>query len=125
MEEHKCPRRDELGAANTVFKLPESDTWSSDGACSYCGSMNPDTFMQHLEDEDIELGPTDKSYKVYVEGAGKNSKFYFQHLSKPQKLRFVELLNEKKLKIGYPGHFYVNPFFMTTVPVGQKKKGEA
>lgn len=30
-------------------------------------------------------------------------KFYFQHLSEPQMLRFIEMLNEKKLKIGYPG----------------------
>lgn len=40
------------------------------------------------------------------------TKFYFQHLSVDQKKRFVELLNEKKIQIGYPGHFYVRPFFI-------------
>lgn len=39
------------------------------------------------------------------------TKFYFMHLSEEQMRRFVDLLNEKKLKMGEPGHFYVRPYF--------------
>jgi hypothetical protein len=51
------------------------------------------------------------------------TKFYFQHLSDEQKNRFIELLNERKFRIGYPGHFYVLPFFIgrkTPAPSGQR-----
>lgn len=108
--------------------------------CSYCGSLNPDDFMQALLNSD-QLGPTDKSYKVYVgkeytdEGAIKHwlelmgfcdehkdlvkpahdyAKFYFQHLSDQQKYDFVDLLNLKLIKIGYPGYFYRLPYFATS-----------
>lgn len=30
--------------------------------------------------------------------------------------RFVELLNEKKLKLDYPGYFYRAPFFIVRQP---------
>jgi len=104
-ESHLCPRREE---SNVVFKLPESDEWREDGTCSYCGSMNPTEFMKQTT-EGIELGPTDKSYKVYV---GKAQKFYFMHLTEDQKQRFVVLLNTQQLNIAYPGHFYVLPYFI-------------
>lgn len=98
--------------------------------------------MSRLEAGDVSLGPTDKNYKVYVKaiqgssqfkqsfrGEGDpggddpskwvwttretaDSKFYFQHLSPDQCKRFIELLNEKKLKIDYPGRFYRLPFFI-------------
>jgi hypothetical protein len=81
--------------------------------CSYCGSLNPDTFMQGLEEGKYTLTPTDKGYKVYVDGAGlSHDKFYFQHLSETQMLRFIELYNSKALKLGYPGHFYTLPYFI-------------
>jgi hypothetical protein len=114
-----CPRRGEVGGAG-VFKFPTSDRWrGDDNTCSYCGSLNQDWLMDRLEAGTIELGPTDKNYKVYVENAGGEPfnvhgapKFYFPHLSKAQRQRFVEMLNEKKIKIGAPGHFYVLPFFV-------------
>ena len=40
-------------------------------------------------------------------------KFYFQHLSPEQQNKFIELYNAKKMKLGYPGHFYSRPFFCT------------
>ncbi|HET9554895.1 MAG TPA: hypothetical protein VFP50_18160 [Anaeromyxobacteraceae bacterium] len=120
------------------------DTWRADGTCSYCGSLNEATLMARLEAGDVELTPTDKSYKVYVRNAGgdpfqqtyrdcpagspphmpdacehwvtretSETKFYFQHLDEQQRRRFVELLNEKKMKLGYPGHFYRLPFFIS------------
>lgn len=147
MTEIVCPRRVESGMANS---FPEPDIYrEEDDKCSYCGSLNPDTFMKRLEAGDIELGPTDKNYKAYVENKGGQSfkqhyrdcytgkedpgyksctgpddcthwitreqehgKFYFQHLSVEQRKRFVELLNEKKLHIGMPGHFYTRLFFI-------------
>lgn len=143
-----CPRRVEDGTdqddSPLVMSGANKDEYRPpDNTCTYCGSFNPDTLMQRLEAGDVELGPTDKSYKVYVRNMGgenfkqthrdddkpfaghgnpvhnwitretDQTKFYFQHLSVEQKKRFVELLNEKKLKIGYPGHFYVSPFFIS------------
>lgn len=42
----------------------------SDNSCSYCGSLNNDYLMERLERGDVEVGPTDKSYKVYVRNRG-------------------------------------------------------
>jgi len=113
-----CPRGP---GGNSPFAAPfngEAD-WREDGTCSYCGSLNPDLLFAQIE-KGAELGPTDKSYKIYVRlvdhqvrGAGK---FYFQHLSDEQQVRFVELYNAHQLKIGMPGHFYTLPFFMTLKP---------
>jgi hypothetical protein len=88
------------------------DMWHPDETCSFCGSLNPDKLMRLLEAGTVELGPTDKNYKAYVDIELGTKKFYFVHLSEAQMRRFVELLNERKLKIGYPGHFYVKPFFI-------------
>jgi hypothetical protein len=53
------------------------------------------------------------------------AKFYFPHLSKAQRLEFVDMLNVKNghpdlapdgtppLRVGYPGHFYAPPFFIS------------
>lgn len=154
---HTCGRRAENGMDNPNSPLRGSgrdlDTYRDDNTCSYCGSFNPDTLMQRLEVGDVELGPTDKNYKVYLMNAGgeafkqtyrdcptdrkivdgkeittkcsgpdtcthwvtremSQAKFYFQHLSVDQKKRFIELLNEKKIKIGMPGHFYSRPYFI-------------
>lgn len=113
-----CPRRNhEIGPWEAGENL---DTWDireqmHNGLrarhCSFCGSLHPDDFMQAARDG-VELGPTDKSYKVYVNKPNGGSKFYFQHLSPEQRAEFVELLNAKKLSIGYPGHFYSPPFFV-------------
>jgi hypothetical protein len=111
-----------------------------DNTCQYCGSINPDVFMARIEAGTVELGPTDKSYKVYVVGEGfqqsfrdcpkdakctgpddcthwvtrphSHMKFYFEHLSFEQRSRFVDLFNEKKLKFEGGEGFYVLPFFM-------------
>lgn len=119
-----CPRAAENGAALAAMKPPFNGemVWREDATCSYCGSLNPDVFMARLEAGDVELGPTDKSYKVYIkdlEGkpvGGPAGKFYFQHLSPEQQGRFIELYNARKIKMGYPGHFYVSPFFCRPAP---------
>jgi len=87
--------------------------------CTFCGSMHPDDFMEAAR-TGAEIGPTDKSYKVYVQGWAPNGlnggKFYFQHLSAEQRKEFIDLLNAKTMNIGYPGHFYVLPFFAVPLP---------
>lgn len=103
-----CPRRmRELGPWEYKDDL---DHWRTDQTCSFCGSLHPDEFMKEVE-AGTQLSPTDKRYKVYV--AGMRWKFYFQHLSDEQMTRFIELLNAKKINIGYPGYFYTLPFFIS------------
>lgn len=123
------------------------DEYRGDDTCSFCGSLNPATLLARLEAGDVELGPTDKSYKVYVRNKGgaefkqtyrdcgneakctgpddcthwvtretDSTKFYFQHFDEAQQNRFIELYNEKRLQIGYPGHFYVRPYFTRPKP---------
>lgn len=112
--EHTCPRR------VLSISAEKPDTWREDGTCSYCGSMHPGEFIRRLGVGDIELGPTDKNYKVYVKNVGGEPapmKFYFQHLSREQRQEFVDLFNLRSgsagVKLGYPGYFYRLPFFMT------------
>jgi hypothetical protein len=71
--------------------------------------MNPDLFMQRVM-EGAVLGPTDKNYKVYIDGY---NKFYFEHMTQIQKLAFTKLLNDGLLKISNPGYFYKLPYFVT------------
>lgn len=140
---NNCPRRAESW---TGPHLQGNDVWDeADDTCSYCGSLNPDELLARIEAGTVELIPTDKNYKVYVENDGgemfkqhyrncydvgvkdcpgpaecehwvvketSRTKFYFQHFNQDQKRRFVELYNEKRMKLGYPGHFYVKPFFV-------------
>jgi hypothetical protein len=112
--------------------------------------------MKRIEEKTIELGPTDKSYKIYLQNKagpklkqsyrkdcdmGKpgskctgpddcvhwvteeqdHGKFYFQHLSEEQMKRFVDLYNDQTIKCGYPGYFYVNPFFMKSASSAETK----
>lgn len=119
-DKHWCPR----GAGpESPFKAPFNGEaeWHQDSICSYCGSLHPDVLISRLEAGDVELGPTDKSYKVYVKNAGGEQlpamKFYFDHFSAEQQNRFLELLNACSLKVGFPGHFYVLPFFLKPAAV--------
>ncbi len=44
--------------------------------------------------------------------ANRHAKFYFEHLSIDERRRFVDMVNQGKMKIGHPGRFYRPPFFM-------------
>lgn len=99
-----CPRRDENPHVQSVR---ESDVYE-DGTCKYCGSLLPDKFMALVENG-VVVEPTDKSYKAYID----SHKFYYRHLSEEQMIRFVELYNNKTMKVGHPGYFYNPPFFMS------------
>src|SRR5947208_1601935 len=57
---HPCPRQAES------FRPSQDTQWREDGTCSYCGSISPDALFKAINDG-CELGPTDKSYKVYVD----------------------------------------------------------
>lgn len=104
-----CPRRMELDPQDYAEGL---DHFGNDLLCSYCGSLEPREFMR-LAEASVELEPTDKPYKVYV--GDLNRKFYFQHLDSDQRKRFVDMINGRRLRMGYPGHFYVLPFFVERV----------
>lgn len=119
-QHHTCPRRAESGRDNPDSPFHGSginlDTWRDDAAgpcCSYCGSLQPERFLE-LARAGWIVGPTDKSYKAYLaedETSGRQSKFYFQHLSVEQQDEFIELHNAQQIKFGHPGGFYVTPFF--------------
>lgn len=63
-------------------------------------------------DDEIISGRYDRPIMGVAE-ATKRAKFYFQHFDVDEKKRFVELLNQKKMKVGFPGHFYQLPFFIS------------
>lgn len=70
-EKQTCPRR--MTDWGPWEREEELDNWKGKGGlvgqkgrrCSFCGSMHPDQFMQHLRDGAV-LGPTDKNYKAYL-----------------------------------------------------------
>lgn len=115
-----CPRRLENGNPEAYGGL-NSDTYREGRGglvgqargCSYCGSMSPDDFMEAVR-AGTKIGPTDKNYKAYV--GEMEGKFYFQHLSDDQKKEFIDLLNDKKVNLGYPGYFYNLPYFASVAP---------
>lgn len=71
-ELHLCPRRLENPGP---WNLSEQDLWEyghgfagQDGvgpSCSYCGSLEPDRFMELVE-QGWWVDPTDKTYKAYL-----------------------------------------------------------
>lgn len=110
-----CPRRQEVAGfpGQPGFDPSEenADTWIDD-RCSWCGSLNPSRFLEQVV-SDAEVGPTDKNYKVYLNNTDLGfTKFYFQHFDQTQRSMFIQLVNDNKVRYGYPGYFYVEPFFM-------------
>lgn len=134
-EDHHCPRGVESGSSGLAI-------WTKGETCNFCGSMHPAVVMERLEDGSIELGTTGKNYKAYlhpVEGSprclrcgraddcpGGNDpaawkweteetdfgKFYFQHFSREQQVRFVELLNAGKIRFKGGLRFNPLPYFI-------------
>lgn len=137
-----CPRRSENGMDRTdgpfVGAGTNLDTWERRSGmagspllplCSYCGSLNPADLMDGLQRQRYILGPTDKSYKIYIhendgsfmrEGDlqfpdGKTiAKFYTKHLSNDQAWMFHMLWQAGHLQFSYPGHFY-RPIYLPGV----------
>lgn len=106
----KCPMNN--GLPRAVFNFDEP-TWAEDRACSYCGSMHPDDFMQAVR-AGSPITTTDKRYKAYLNDY---KKFYFGHLSGEQQEEFVNLYNAGKLKFTGDRGFYRLPFFMAPATI--------
>lgn len=45
------------------------------------------------------------------EASSTEAKFYYQHLNVEQQDEFIFLYNDRRMTVGYPGHFYQPPFF--------------
>lgn len=134
-----CPQRLLNEGAHVKAHTP-SDQFGSDDTCSYCGSLNPETFIARIKAGDVEAVPTDKDYKAYLTNKGgapfslrhrtcsprecneapcthwtvssrEETKFYFVHLSIPQQEEFIALHNDSKINYAFPGHLYTTPFF--------------
>lgn len=67
-----------------------------DGNCSYCGSISPETFFDAIE-QGCELGPTDKSYKVYVDLIEEN----------PDEMKVVSAITHDPTSGGFGGSDWV------------------
>lgn len=113
---HNCPRRVES------FSYPQTvnvyDGWDTEGTCTYCGSLDASSFLDLLASGYI-LVPTDKNYKAYVEAPDKSGyigKFYYQHFTHEQRILFIEMYNEQRIKFGTPGYLYVRPYFCVIMP---------
>lgn len=76
-----CPRRNDMlsyAGYSPVFEPDREgeDTWKSGrgeqdfDCCSYCHSIKPEDVFAGIEDGTIELAPTDKGYKVYIDLVG-------------------------------------------------------
>ncbi|MEA2678047.1 MAG: hypothetical protein QOJ81_2188 [Chloroflexota bacterium] len=64
-----CPRRNEIGQG----AFPGPDHWREESSsyhlgptCSYCGSLSPESLFELIA-AGAKIGPTDKSYKIYVD----------------------------------------------------------
>jgi hypothetical protein len=115
-----CPRRmQEWGPWEKAENL---DHWRKDKTCSFCGSLNPDIFLDLLAKGRVAVTPTDKNYKAYVEGLGVFRKFYFQHFDFEQQDKFLEIYNTdpRPFRMSDPGYFYVLPFFAHRREVGHE-----
>jgi hypothetical protein len=78
-----CPRAIEDQGTNAIsFEFLNKP---DDGTCDYCGSLFGDEFMKRLEAGDVELGPTDKSYKVYVHNIGGKPFLQSHRIDEPSK----------------------------------------
>ncbi len=110
-----CPRRESLAFLNPEGS-PTPDSWSDDKTCGYCGSMRPEDVIALIESGSAEIGTTDKNYKIYVRRINSDDtetrKFYFQHFSVAQCVRFIELYNERKIQFSGGFGFSVFPYFM-------------
>jgi hypothetical protein len=62
---------------------------------------------------DVEEEWATKEAPLSGEHASQEAKFSYQHLSDEQRAEFIKLYNSKRMRVGYPGHFYPLPFFCT------------
>lgn len=82
------------------------------GTAKFRMAYRTDKRLDQLKPGDVVPDPNDQSLWTWAVREDQEGKFYFQHLTEAQMKRFVELLNEGKLRLGYPGRFYCRPFFI-------------
>jgi len=125
-----CDRGDQLGPTDKNYKvyvdLPEGepDRLRVVSHASFKPSTGGDLYARGadlseekrtiLQREGIAFREDDY-YQFSPRGSIKHAKFYFQHLTQAGCEKFIELLNTKRLNIGYPGRFYVLPFFCVPI----------
>jgi hypothetical protein len=94
--------------------------------CTYCGSLSPEAFLDAVK-AGAEIGPTDKSYKLYVEKRGEwGGKFYTPHfeLDQPRAQEFYDLWLAGRVTWGYPGHPYVRLYLPGVTPAAATAAAE-
>lgn len=79
------------------------------------GGLTQESVIQAILDG-ATIDPTDKDYKIYVKHEFGYDKAYFDKWDQEHKTKFISLFNEGKIKLGYPGYFYVLPFFTQSTP---------
>jgi hypothetical protein len=130
-DQFTCPRRVAEGRARTDSPFrgdgPGVDEWTKRAGlvgqplgCSYCGSLPADMFMEQVR-SGAETGPTDKSYKLYLEvpspGAGtlrvlssSNSSNGglrpYKELTRREKKAVKEHAGPRDTKRDYKNHFW-------------------
>ena len=98
------PHPDELRVVSVINWDPDPERIKREGW------KKPDKAL--LERDGWSYGDGVKWMQLSRRGPRKFGKFYFQHLTPEQQQEFVKLLNDKQLKIGYPGFFYRLPYFV-------------
>lgn len=114
-----CPRRmGEFGAWKRAEGLdrfiPAHGSPGPPFNCSFCGSLDPETLLDWMANGGT-ITPTDKTYKLYASFDGqREQKFYFHHLDQAQRTQFIAMYNlrDRPFRMGYPGFFYVLPYFV-------------
>lgn len=82
----------------------------------YVLNKGGEQFKQAYRECPADSGCVDHKHCTHwVERSVDQTKFYFQHLSQEQREEFIQLYNDGKIQMGYPGYFYTLPFFCTRV----------
>lgn len=69
------------------------------------------SYVQNGASEEEAAALADNEVSAFFGSGGQIGKFYYQHLSHEQMHEFIYLYNSKTMKVGYPGYFYVLPYF--------------
>jgi hypothetical protein len=97
----RCAPENKFGSFNG-----EPSVWCDNGTCSYCGSAKPSVALDLIK-QGARVTPTDKNYKMYVEGlTNPGQKCYFNHFSESQAVELVVLWKQGKINFAYSGSFY-------------------
>jgi hypothetical protein len=104
-ERQTCPRRLlEFGPWLREEKLDYWERRRSGGKlrfCSFCGGLHPEDALGLVKTMDIRVIPTDKRYKLYLEGGDlfkykRPIKVYIQHFSSLQICSLQTLLKRRR-----------------------------